>query len=184
MKRKARARGKAGEPQRVRFLTAKQVQAELGISERTFQRMVQDGLAAVVPGKGAKPALYDPIKVALYLRQSVDETGGEDELMSGPPGSSPWLEAYRKEKARAEKRRNDLAEQRIIDVADVQVMIDAIFDALSAELDVVCRLHGQKIGDDIRHAIARAQKKSAEVLPERQQLELEAMAAPPKEVAS
>jgi phage terminase Nu1 subunit (DNA packaging protein) len=148
------------------LLTAKQLQEQLGIAERTFQRMVQNGLEAAVPGKGAKPALYEPMQVAVYLRQSVDDSGsGEgDAWMDGAPGSSPHLEAYRKEKARAEKRKNDLAEKRIVDVGEVHVMIDAIFAALATELEALQR-SVPLLGNALLDALQRANAKALEVLP-------------------
>lgn len=147
-------------------LTAKQIQDQLGISERTFQRMAQDGLRPAVLGVGSKPALYDPITVALYMRQSIDESGASegDGWMEGPAGSSPHLEAYRKEKARAERRKNDLAEKRIVDVGELHVMMDAIFESLGAELGALQRAHVM-LGNALLEALGRAQAKALEVLP-------------------
>ena len=148
------------------LLTAKQVQEQLGIAERTFQRMVQDGLEAAVQGRGAKPALYDPIKVAVYLRQSVDDAGAGDgdAWMDGPPGSSPYLEAYRREKARAERRKNDLAEKRIVDVGELHVMMDAVFEALAVELTALQRAF-PLLGNALLEALERAKGKALEALP-------------------
>lgn len=161
-KRPGKRTGKAPAPG---LITAREVQEQLGIAERTFQRMVQRGLAAAVPGKGAKPALYDPISVALFMRNSIDETGGEgDEWMDGPPGSSPHLEAYRKEKARAERRKNELAEKKIVDVGELHLMLDAIFEALAAELGALQRAN-PTLGNALLEALGRAQSKALEVLP-------------------
>jgi hypothetical protein len=149
-------------------LTAKQIQDQLGISERTFQRMAQDGLRPSVVGVGSKPALYDPITVALYMRQSIDESGAAegDGWMDGPAGSSPHLEAYRKEKARAEKRKNELAEKRIVDVGELHLMMDAIFESLGAELGALQRAHAM-LGNALLEALGRAKAKAIEVLPPR-----------------
>lgn len=161
----------APEPAR---LTAKQVQDQLGISERTFQRMAQDGLRPAVVGVGSKPALYDPITVAVYMRQSVDDAGSSenDGWMEGAPGSSVHLEAYRKEKAREARRKNDQAEGRIITVEDLHVMMDAIFDPLGAELGALQRAH-MILGNALLDALGRAKAKALEILPQKPEAKVE-----------
>lgn len=146
--------------------TAHQIIQDLEISESTFQRLVRAGLAAVVQGHGAAPALYDPLVVAKFVRKSDDPSEeDEDEMMSVGAGNSINLEKYRKEKAREAKRRNDLAEGRLIEMEEVHAFIDLFFGTLRTEFEAMERVHGTAVGDWARQAIARTEEAIKAKLP-------------------
>lgn len=158
MKRKdAKRRKEAGGASRVALRTAHQLQQELEISERTFQRLVQDGLKPARPGRGSAPALYDPVIVAKFIRGATAPGDEDDEDLFSGGSDSVWLERLRKEKAIEAKRRNEVASGRLVEIDDVLKSVDVIFTALRAEFEALERLYGAAVGDAIRQAIARAE---------------------------
>jgi hypothetical protein len=162
---KRRDPGKQKRAPRANLLTAVQIQEQLGISSSTFERMVRSGLQAAVPGVGSRPALYDAISVA---RCRIDRTPAEEpEEWMGGGDNSPWLEEYRKERARGEKFKNDHIQKIIMYVSEVHVLLDSVFDGLRAEFSAEERLLGPESVDRLRAAILRAQEKSLTLLPAR-----------------
>ncbi len=146
-KRPRKRRAAAAAPSRGGLRTAKQLEKELDVSESTLARMIRDGLSPAVPSSGSAPALFDPVAVARYVRKAAAER---------PKAEAVWTETLQKERAREAKRRNDLAEGRLIAVDDVLSMVDTVFAALRTEFEAIERAHGTAVGDWIRQALARA----------------------------
>lgn len=162
--KRGRKGGRQKRADRATLLTAVQIQQQLGISPSTFDRMVRSGLKASVAGVGSRPALYDAISVA---RCRVEKTTPEDPEGGWMAGgdSSPWLEEYRKERARGEKFKNDHIQKIIMYVSEVHVVLDSVFDSLRAEFTAEERQLGPASVERLRAAIARAQEKSVTLLP-------------------
>jgi len=160
---------RAARPAAGNLRTAQQLLQELDISESTFRRMVKAGLEAAQPGRGSAPALFDPVVVAKFIRQAGAALEDEDEdLMTGGSGDSVWLEKLRKEKALEAKRRNAIAEGRLVEIDEILKAVDVIFGALRAEFEALERLYGAAVGEAIRQAIVRAEATMKVKLPKPQ----------------
>ena len=129
----------------------------LGISRRGLTRMQEAGLPVVERGRGGRPNLYDISAVLRWQRENDRdrrEMSDADPLLSeGSGGSSPNLERYRFEKARAEKRKNDVEEKRLIPVEKVRDLLASIAALFRARIDALTRAHGQEVGDTLAEAV-------------------------------
>jgi len=154
-KRSARAVG--------HLVPARRILEMLAISERTLQRMVGEGLPVAQAGRGGRASHYDPVAVQAWWKARQEE---EDEgNLEDPAVTSPWLEKWREERHRDAKRRNDIAEGRLLQIETARGELQVIFGRLRIELEAVGRVHGPTVADAIRDAIERAEKSAEEKFP-------------------
>ncbi len=137
----------------VALVSAHGLAAGLKVSERTVSGYIADGLPIYEVGSGNRGSTFDLFAVMRWLKA---RDGEEDPLMNQDP-TSLAMEAYRSERYREVKLRNDLAERIVLPLDQVRSTIQEISGALRAELEAVERLHGREVGDAIRGMIDRAE---------------------------
>lgn len=159
---KTRSSVRARKPKRRRrpvpegLASAAELQDLYGKSERTWQRYVAQGLPVARPGKGGRPSLYSRPAVERWLQEHAAEP--EDDALLDDGQTSEALEKWRNERYREAKRKNDVAEGRLLPIEKAREELQVIFGSLRAELEAVGRAHGPGVTDAIREAVERAER--------------------------
>lgn len=144
-----------GEAKGVMLVTAPVLAKGFRVSERTIRSWIREGMPVYQTSAGGRghSALYDIFDVARWREKRLEVTGETDPLMRG--GSSPALEAYRREKVREAKRKNEQAEGRLIELAVVCAELGEFGRAFRTQIEILKRSHpyGQAIQEIVIKAL-------------------------------
>lgn len=149
--------GRKGKPSEgssssTKLMSASAVRRALDISERAMTRMLTDIPGVKRDSGGRRPQV--PIGALLKhlgarLREKMEPRDDE---------SSREMVKYRRARARAAERANQLAEGKLMEVAEAYRVMAEIASAIRLQLEGLERVHGQEVGDAIRDMLARAER--------------------------
>jgi phage terminase Nu1 subunit (DNA packaging protein) len=162
------------------LVSTRGIAEHLKMSERQLHILIGRGLPVAVRGKGRASSYFRLADVERWLTEHGAQ-GGESDFLD-PNQTSPWLEKYREERYRREKRQNDIAEGRLFEIKAVRNALQEIFGRLRAELEAVGRAYGPAVADQIREAIERAEQGGHAKFPEPEIAPGEAATAAPAAV--
>jgi len=140
---------KARKPRDV-LLTGPVIRARLGVPPRTWARWVESGMPVAKRDTRGRADRFDAVEV---LRWFIDQKKGEK-------AQSPHqlaLAAVHAERAKREKRRNEVEEGRLMDVDDVSRILREAAFVIRTQVDALGRVHGQTVAQGIREVIDRAE---------------------------
>lgn len=107
----------------------------LGLSERSIQNLIKEGLPVVQRGKPGRPAQIDPPEaIAWYVERAVDKKLKTTERKRTGEEREQQLDFWRVEKLRLETQQ---LEGKLIDREEVQVAINEAFVQISAGEDAL-----------------------------------------------
>jgi hypothetical protein len=131
----------------------------LGVSERTFTTLLKEGMPRAEWNQFNLPqcvAWNLARELAKERRRILGEKGTPKEA------KSKLRDDLRRERIREAKRRNDLAEGRLVNVEELKAWTMEIAQNLRSEFEAVARAHGPEVERDIFEAVDRFDSARAE----------------------
>lgn len=118
--------------------------AWLGVHRNTVIAYLRGGM----PGKDPETGLYSVPAAIGWMVEQV-QLGGDGESED----AKKWLAAYRKEKAREARRRNDVEEGILVTLEDVRALHLATAAVFRRQAERVERRLGRKVGEAIQEMV-------------------------------
>jgi len=97
-------------------------------------------------------------------KERLDIAGG-DPLMVGGDGKDRWLSEYRKEKAREAHRKNEVAENKLVETGIITTQLLQMSHTFRQRAEAIERDHGPDVGAAIRDMIDEAQGACQRIFP-------------------
>jgi phage terminase Nu1 subunit (DNA packaging protein) len=160
------------------LLSTRALLEKLGFSERTLYKYCQQGLPIAKRGKGRALSFFRLSDVEEWIAEHVE--GAVEKDFRDSDETSPFLEKYREERYRREKRLNDIAEGRLLEMDQAREELQVIFGKLRARLEAVGRAHGPAVADALKDAIDGAAQDAEEKFPAPPSIEPAAAPASPE----
>ena len=126
--------------------TQTQLAGAFGISTQAIRKWSD-------PPRNKEGSYSLPDVIAWWRERYEAQLGAEDR-----PSDSAAIEAYRAERARGEKRRNDEAEGLLVSAVDMSRELAEITNVMRQGFEGIEKTHGKRVGLALRRMIDKAEK--------------------------